>query len=336
MVARFFAFTGVVCVLTGCFTSSIDGAGGPGEDPPAPECDDDADCAHFDTDNDNCTRAKCSSGGRCERELVKGTAECQCHADADCRIFETDCSSGKCDAASHKCSEAITPAGPALESKQIKNDCKVKTCDGATRQAKSEPDVADVPKDDSNECTVEACKEDGTIEARKKVDGETCGTGGVCFSGKCIPCTPQNPTSCAAEGPGEPSNDNPSTPFMVGQDTPFCAYGSGADVDWYRFYGPDQSLVADIFRASFWSKAPMIEVCAFAKCDNGLLPDGCSPLIDGPNGTRGCCWTGPPETLKPSWDTDCPNTATDSATFWVSVKMPGANACEPYAMSTGY
>lgn len=332
MVSRLLAFIGVTCVLTGCFTSAVDGIGG--GDPPA-ECNEDADCAHFDTDDDVCTRARCSSG-RCDRELVKGTPECQCHVDADCRYFESDCSSGKCDALAHECSEAITPAGPALEPKQVKGDCRVKTCDGVTRQAKSEPDLNDLPRADADECTVEACKADGTVERRKKVDGEACGTGGVCFEGKCIPCTPKDPTSCAAEGPGEPANDNPSTPFMIAQSSPFCGFGSGTDVDWYRFYGPDESLVADIFHASFWSKAPMIEVCAFAKCDNGLLPDGCSPLIDGPNGTRGCCWSGPPATLKPSWDTDCPNTATDSATFWVSVKMPGATTCEPYVMSTGY
>lgn len=335
MVSRLLAFIGVACVLTGCFTSSIDGVGGPGSSEPPPECDDDTDCAHFDTDNDVCTRAKCTSG-RCERELVKGTAECQCHADIDCRIFETDCSSGKCDAVAHKCSEAITPAGPALESKQRKGDCRVKTCDGVTRQAKSEPELTDVPRDDSNECTVEACKEDGTVEARKKGDGEACGTGGVCFQGKCLPCTPKNPTDCAAEGPGEPSNNSVSTPFMIGQDSPFCAFGSGTDVDWYRFYGPDEELVADIFRLSIWSKAQTVEVCAFAKCDNGQLPDGCSPMIDGPNGARGCCWTGAPSTINPTWDTDCPNTATDSATFWVSVRMPGASTCEPYALSAGY
>jgi hypothetical protein len=328
MTLRVLAFVGAACVLAGCF-SSIDG-----EDGPPPECDEDSDCAHFDTDNDDCTRARCSHG-RCQQELVTGTPECQCHADVHCYVFERDCSSGRCDAATHKCSEEITPAGLALSTKQRKGDCKVKTCDGVSRLATETLDLTDVPEDDKDECTVEACTDAG-LEKRKKEDGEACGSGGICFKEKCVPCTPRNPTSCAAEGPGEPSNDDPTTPFMMGEYTPFCAYGSGTDVDWYRFYAVDDDVVQDIMKFSFWSKAPMIEVCAYAKCDNGRLPDGCSPLIDGPNGARGCCWSGPPATLKPTWDMDCPNTTADSATVWVSVKMPGATACEPYAMWGGY
>jgi hypothetical protein len=332
MLSRVLAFTGVACVLTGCFTSTI---AGDRDDGPPPECRADSDCAHFDTDGDPCTRAICRND-RCDRDLVRGTAECQCHSDADCTFFESDCSVGSCDVIAHKCSEKIVPAGPAPASKQREGDCKTKTCDGVGRLAKSESDPSDVPEDDKDPCTVEACGPQGDVVTTAKADGDACGDGSICFKGKCLACKPQNPTSCGAEGPGEPSNDNPTTPFMMGEYTPFCAFGSGTDVDWYRFYAQDADFVTDIMRFEFYSKAPMIEVCAYAKCDNGQLPDGCSTLIDGPNGARGCCWSGPPATLKPSWDMDCPNTGEDSATVWVSVKMPGANACEPYAMWGGY
>ena len=334
MVQRLFALGGVACVLAGCFTSSVDGVGG-GDDGPPPECEDASDCAHFDTDNDPCTAAVCSSG-KCQRELIKGTPQCQCHADGDCGYFQGDCTSGVCDVGTHQCSEKILPAGPAPENIQKKGDCKSKTCDGAGRVSKEAPDATDVPEDDGNECTVEACGANGAVESKTLDDGTACSNGGVCFKGKCLACKPQNPTSCGGEGPGEPANNDPTSPFMMSEYTPFCAYGSGTDVDWYRFYAQDADFVADIMKFAFWSNAPTIEVSAYANCDNGQLPDGCTPLIDGPNGARGCCWSGPPATLKPSWDMDCPNTNEDSATVWVSVKMPGATACEPYAMWGGY
>ena len=100
MVQRLFALGGVACVLAGCFTSSIDGVGGPTDDRPAPECVGAEDCAHLDTDDDPCTAALCVSG-KCQRELIKNTGECQCHGDADCTYFEGDCTSGTCDVGTH-------------------------------------------------------------------------------------------------------------------------------------------------------------------------------------------------------------------------------------------
>lgn len=51
---------------------------------------------------------------------------------------------------------------------------------------------------------------------------------------------------------------------------------------------------------------------------------------------RGEYWSGPPNTLKPSWGLDCAGTIEDSGTVYVSVRTPGSSACETYAMTGGY
>ncbi len=324
-----------VSLLTACFGSEIVGEGGSsgssgssgGSNPP--ECSIDADCAFRDKDNDICTRAACEYG-KCVERLVRNTPECECHAEEDCKYHKKECNSVAC--TDHKCVVTITPAGPALEQKQ--GDCSKVTCDGTNGAGKKEPDLQDLPND-NNECTTDACSATGAVQHTKLANGTACGNQGVCFDGECVVCQPQNPTSCAGEGPGEPTNNSQSTPASMPQHKAFCAFGSGTDVDWYTFNAKDADFVTDILYFRFYSQAPSIEVCAYARCNSGT-PTGCSPMNPGPNGSLGCCWSGPPNTLAPRWDMDCTGTSDDSGTIYVSVKMPGADTCEPYLMKGGY
>jgi hypothetical protein len=122
----------------------------------------------------------------------------------------------------------------------------------------------------------------------------------------------------------------------MAQDKGFCAFSSSTDVDWYPFNAVDGDFSNDVLHFRFWSLAPTIEVCAYARCRVGSPGGGCASKIGGPNGSLGCCWTGAPNTLAPSWDLDCSGTSDDDATIYVSVKTPGSDACEPYLMKGGY
>jgi hypothetical protein len=350
---------GLSIVLVGCLvgSESVEGTGGgsPSNGDPSssgspsssgdpgssgspaepPECTVDTDCAYRDTDQDVCTKATCRYG-KCQQELVKNTPECQCHTETDCAYYVKECSSATCEA--HKCIEHVTKAGP-LE-KQKAGDCKIAKCDGTNKVATTTYAATDLPNDD-NECTVDTC--DATSQGPKytnKADGTPCSGGnGICFAGStttkstCLPC---KPGVCSGEA-GEPANNSGTTAPSLKQFTPFCAYSSNTDVDWYTFYAKDADLSYDVFSFSFWSTAPTLKVCIYVKCGNGQPPGGgCSVKEAGPNGSQGCCWQSAPASLKPSWDLDCPGTGEDSGTAYVSVSAPGGKTCETYAMTGGY
>jgi hypothetical protein len=61
-----------------------------------------------------------------------------------------------------------------------------------------------------------------------------------------------------------------------------------------------------------------------------------TPAPDGGPGNGGCCWSGNPSSLDMWWDMYCTDTAEDAGTFYVSVRAPGADACEPYVLTAGY
>jgi len=319
-------------LLSACGTETVTGTGDVGgtssSDPP--ECTVDEDCAYRDTDGDACTTAGCSSG-KCVEKLVRGTPECQCHDAGDCTYYEAkSCNRIACEA--HACVKHVLPAGPAP--KQTPGDCFTEVCDGVSEDASRQFDAQDLV--DDNPCVVESCDAANGLVRANVDDGTACGDGSVCFQGKCLACKPQNPTSCGGEGPGEPQNDASSTPASFPQHTPFCAFTSGTDVDWYSFYADDKDLSFDVFDFKLWSAAPSLEVCIYVKCGSGSPSGGCASKLPGPNGSLGCCWTGAPGALKPYWDLDCSGTGEDSGTAYVSVRAPGADACEPYAIVGGY
>jgi hypothetical protein len=53
-------------------------------------------------------------------------------------------------------------------------------------------------------------------------------------------------------------------------------------------------------------------------------------------GSEGCCWTGDPSTLSPTWDLDCTGSDDDSGTMFYSVRAPNGGACETYRISAHY
>jgi hypothetical protein len=77
-------------------------------------------------------------------------------------------------------------------------------------------------------------------------------------------------------------------------------------------------------------------------CDNHADPDGgfpdggCANKLPGPQGSYGCCWQGPPESLTPTWDLDCTGTSEDSGTLFFSVRAPAGDTCENYVVSAHY
>jgi hypothetical protein len=321
-----------VLALVAC-SSTVDGRGSGA--PPPPECSVDGDCASRDTDDDVCTRFTCSSG-RCVETLAEGIPECECNNKVHCIIkyqaYTEACATVACEA--HKCKlVTVSPAGPSP--KQRAGDCQVVTCDGTTAIETKKLDPQDVD-DDNNDCTTDTCGATKTTHAAKPNATACNNNTGLCFDGKCIPCQPQNPTSCGAEGPGEPNNN--SVPHLMPQDEAFCGFSSSTDVDWYTFDFKDAEFSNDVLYFKFASPAPTIEVCAYAKCNSGFpkVGGGCSSKLPGPNGSEGCCYVGAPSTLAPTWDIDCSETSDDSGKIYVSVKTPGSDACEPYIMKGGY
>ena len=67
-----------------------------------------------------------------------------------------------------------------------------------------------------------------------------------------------------------------------------------------------------------------------------LFESGPSDPDPGSNGSLGCCWSGAPATLEPTWDMDCTGSNEDEGTTYVSVKTPGGDTCEQYAIYGGY
>ena len=314
----------IAVVVSGCVTTTVGSSNG---DPP--QCTADTDCAGFDTDQDLCTTAACV-GGNCTQRLIKNTTECQCQSDADCTYYEKDCSRGTC--TGHECAEKIEPAGPAP--KQEAGDCSVLMCDGTSVVATKKDDPTDLPP--STPCIVATCEASGPKQT-SVADGTSCGDGSVCFVGSCLACKPTNAESCGSEGGDEPKNNAGTTASSFAQETPFCAFSSGTDIDLYTFFAKDADFSHDVFSFKLWSTAPSIEVCIYVSCEKGGIPEGgCTTKVPGPNGSQGCCWTGAPSTLQPTWDLDCPGTTEDSGTAYVSVRAPGGDACETYAMTGGY
>jgi len=342
LAARFVSVATLSSILVACGATTVDGTGWSGSDGSSgsegtssgdpSECSEDADCAWRDTDDDVCTKAVCQYG-RCVEKLVKHTPECQCHEAEDCTYYEKKaCSSVTCEG--HVCKKSPAPAGPAPQ--QIAGDCAIAMCDGTSEEATKQYDAED-RGDTSNPCIVKTCDETKGLQTTVLPNGTACGDdGSVCFQGRCISCKPQNPTSCGGEGPGEPANDSSATPAHFPQHTPVCAFTSGSDVDWYTFNAEDKALTHDVFDFRLWSKAPTMEVCIYAKCLIGSPGGGCATKLPGPNGSQGCCWSGDPATLHPRWDLDCTGTSEDSAIAYVSVRAPGAGACEPYLVIGGY
>ncbi|MBX3228431.1 MAG: hypothetical protein KIT84_07250 [Labilithrix sp.] len=321
---------GLGLTVSGCLFSGSADDYDPG---PPPECRVDADCAHLDTDADECTTVRCESN-KCTPGPVTNTTSCQCAVDDDCDRYlggKKDCAINTCTA--HKCSQEIAPAGPAP--RQTAGDCATLTCDGVTTTGAKQIDPDDKP-DAGNGCVIPSCGPNGEPAKQAVPDGTECGDGSVCYKGQCVACKPKNPAACKSEGVDEPKNDTGAGATSYRQGSPACGYTDGADIDWWTFFAKDADFTRDILRMHFWSTAPSMEACIYIKCEDGSTPKGgCSDLKPGPNGSQGCCYTGPPAQITPVWDLDCA-TVEDSGTVYVSVRTPGATTCESYIFSGSY
>ena len=326
---------------TSGYVGSTSGYASSGYTQPPPECSLDDDCARkhagdVDAGADRCVTWRCNYG-RCTSTPLTGTADCQCAEPSDCDDYNASFAQKTCNEISctdHKCSKKILPAGPAKT--ETVGDCAKLTCNGSDENEVRTIDATDI-ENDNNPCTTDSC--DASTGKAKHVpvtNGTACGDGAICMEGKCLPCKPTNPTSCGGEGTGEPANDSSTTPESFKEYTPMCTFSSGADIDWYTFYADDSAFFSDIYNFKFWSTAPTLEVCIYVKCVAGTPGGGCTTKLPGPNGSLGCCWSGAPATLAPSWDLDCSGTTDDSGTTYVSVRTPGGGQCEQYAMYGGY
>jgi hypothetical protein len=296
-------------------------------EPPPPECDEPADCSHLVAAGDPCLAAHCG-GGACQVVLV-ASADCQCQDASECAP------SGACAAVScvdYQCLEEISGSGPSES--QVAGDCSTIVCDGSSPDPVEEEDPLDLP-DDGSECTLDSCGPDGPT-SDIHANGTAC-SGGVCFLGSCMACSPQDPSACGGEGPDEPANDSGTTPTSFTRYGSACGFLDGSDIDWYTFFAEDETFGSDILDFEVWSTAETLELCAYISCQGGGTPGGgCSNKIPGPEGSVGCCWSGPPDTLSPSWDLDCSGTTEDSGTVRFSVRAPGGDACDTYALTADY
>jgi formylglycine-generating enzyme required for sulfatase activity len=146
---------------------------------------------------DNKSRMVCSADGQMNamETCAVATPFCdpktngcvECLADTDCPASPSECQKPVCSAAG-VCGFSMIPAGSA-SSIQTDHDCKKRFCD-KNGLAASQNDDSDLPADDGNPCTTEACS-NGTPMHTSLVDGATC-PAGACLGGLCT----QN-ASCA-------------------------------------------------------------------------------------------------------------------------------------------
>ncbi len=304
---------------------------------PSRECEDATQCGHLN-DGDACYgSAYCEPNTfTCRRDFLQDDDRCQCHSWLNCRTFGLEplgCNEITCE--DHQCGEVIVPEGPSPDERL--GDCVELACDGENKEPIITVNLEDI-HDDKNGCTVDTCTEDGP-ENDAVDDGTICEDGdGVCYAGACYPgCVPNDPESCGDEGPSEPANNDAFAATTVGEHTESCGMLDGDDVDWFEMYVVDEDFETDILGFEVRSSAATIELCVYVLCDNGGFPGGgCGNKQAGPLGSRGCCWTGPPSSLEPTWDLDCADTSDDSGTVFYSVRAPGGGACETYRVSGHY
>jgi hypothetical protein len=155
-----------------------------------------------DTPNDGkqCTLDSCTlgipsnpplaSGSTCAQmggTVCNGAGACvQCITASTCPGADTACRTRTCVA--NTCGVSFTPNGTPTPS-QVPGDCRTMKCDGAGN-VQNAVDVADVPSDDGNQCTDEACM-GGTPAHPPKLINSPCaqGLGTVCNgTSLCVQC----------------------------------------------------------------------------------------------------------------------------------------------------
>lgn len=201
-------------------------------------------------DGQACTSDECTGGKPFHLPKIAGTlcgknenneplvcnAEGQCVGcitGMDCPGTDDECSHRTCDAAG-VCGVSFTAQG-TLVAAQTENDCRLHVCDGLGHFVDI-PDDTDVPLDDGNVCTMEACSL-GVPEHPAVVDGSPCEDGdlctpmdtcqmGACLAGLPLVCLAQD--SCHLEGTCDPLTGVCSNPVATDGTMCFSNNATGA------------------------------------------------------------------------------------------------------------
>jgi hypothetical protein len=157
-------------------------------------------------DNNTCTTDTCSMGAPTFTNKASGTScgaaqvcdgggQCVgCNAPTDCAGVDDECKVRTCVA--NVCGFNFTANGTAV-AMQSANDCKKNVCDGSGNVV-NQNDNADLPLDDANQCTSEACNAGVPTHPAQPVD-TACNQNGGSFcsaAGACVVC------NAAAQCPG--------------------------------------------------------------------------------------------------------------------------------------
>jgi len=123
----------------------------------------------------------CGAGLKCDAD-----ANCvACLADNECPATGNECVLPDC-SAQGTCGTSFAVGGTALTS-QTAGDCKTAVCDGAGGTMSANND-SDLPADDGNPCTSQACQQ-GSAIYEPLPTGTVCGTSMQCDgTGNCVAC----------------------------------------------------------------------------------------------------------------------------------------------------
>jgi hypothetical protein len=275
----------------------------------------------------------CGSDGDGSSAAGSGTSgDAPCTAPDQCPGTDEVCKRRSCVAG--ECGTELTPDGTTLPTDTV-GDCKQRVCDGAGSVRFI---MAEDPKSDGRQCTVDSCNPDGTTTFTPQAAGTECTeqAGRYCHaSGDCLYCPPVT-AACEDEGPGEPNATEEAAHdlgALVEGDAGvarLCGVLPGADVDWYTYLA---RTALDAAGRALVSEST-IEVCKYLECTSGTTevacPVGTTPATS-PGGRAGCCDSGGFELA----DGDpCPEMDVDEVTVWVRVRSPGASAsaCAGYEL----
>jgi hypothetical protein len=198
----------------------------------------------------------------------------------DCPAPSGACVDAICDA-NKMCAEQPKPADTPTPN-EVAGDCKKHACDGAGAESVTNDD-ADLPADDGNDCTAEACSA-GAPQHNPKMAGAACGDA----TQACTNGMENKPDTCNAAGQCQP-NDNVSCGlYTCGANACKATCASDTDCVAGNYCGGGVCTP---------KKAVAATCGASNECSSGFCADGvccmsaCSGLCEACNlaGSEGAC-----------------------------------------------
>lgn len=157
--------------------------------------------ADLPDDGRECTTDTCTNGVPANTPLSQGTScgtgnNLFCDSDGDCVGCNTaaDCGAnalcGTRTCNNQQCGWSYTQAGPLPAQNQIPGDCQVVQCTGSSEIPVTVTSTSDVPPDDNNQCTSEACSGSMPTHPPRSVNFGCSQNGGLYCdgAGACVPC----------------------------------------------------------------------------------------------------------------------------------------------------